>query len=144
MSTVAETAASPAFTRRAIAPAVVGVAGVAMTGVLTVVDPSERSVLPACPFHAATGLWCPGCGLTRATHALIHFDVAAMAGFNVFAPLVLAALTVAWFSWMRVSLGGEPVQWLRRVPNAAWITVAVVGVAFAIARNTDQFSALAP
>ncbi|MDD3469485.1 MAG: DUF2752 domain-containing protein [Thermoguttaceae bacterium] len=35
--------------------------------------PSE-SHLPSCPFHWATGLYCPGCGSTRATYALIHGD----------------------------------------------------------------------
>jgi len=30
-----------------------------------------------CPFHAATGCLCPGCGLQRGLHALTRLDVAA-------------------------------------------------------------------
>lgn len=28
-----------------------------------------------CPFHAITGLRCPGCGSQRALHALLHGDL---------------------------------------------------------------------
>ena len=40
--------------------------------------PSEYAWLPPCPFHTLTGLLCPGCGSTRATHYLLNgkFDIA--------------------------------------------------------------------
>jgi hypothetical protein len=39
-------------------------------------DPNQAgSPLPPCPFHWLTGLYCPGCGATRALHALLHGDV---------------------------------------------------------------------
>jgi Protein of unknown function (DUF2752) len=28
-----------------------------------------------CPIHALTGLWCPGCGSTRAIDSLVHGDL---------------------------------------------------------------------
>lgn len=28
-----------------------------------------------CPFNRLTGLYCPGCGMTRAAHELIHFNI---------------------------------------------------------------------
>ena len=48
---------------------------VAATAYVTAVDPSDRGVFPACPFRSLTGWWCPGCGLTRATHHLMHGDL---------------------------------------------------------------------
>lgn len=35
-------------------------------------DPATSGIYPSCPFHAATGLLCPGCGSTRALHSLLH------------------------------------------------------------------------
>lgn len=41
------------------------------------IDPSQPgSPFPGCFFHQVTGWHCPGCGSTRAVHALLHFDVA--------------------------------------------------------------------
>ena len=52
--------------------------------------------LPAwnCPILAATGIPCPGCGLTRATMALIRGDVMGSLRLHAFAPIFLAALVM--------------------------------------------------
>ena len=39
------------------------------------VNPSDGSVLPACPTWRYLGLHCPGCGSTRATHWLLNGSV---------------------------------------------------------------------
>jgi hypothetical protein len=49
---------------------------------------------PGCPFHRATGVDCPFCGMTRATIALGRCDLHGALGFHPFAPLVLAGLIV--------------------------------------------------
>ena len=38
-------------------------------------DPINNLLFPKCPLYATTGLYCPGCGSQRATHALLHFDI---------------------------------------------------------------------
>jgi len=38
----------------------------------------------ACPLNKMTGLYCPGCGMTRALHALVHFDVLRAIRMNAF------------------------------------------------------------
>jgi len=51
-----------------------------------------------CAFKAATGIPCPGCGLTRASVALLRGEFAAAFGAHAFAPVLLlglAALAVA-------------------------------------------------
>ena len=51
-----------------------------------------------CPFLGATGLPCPGCGLTRAALALARGELGASLAAHAFAPvlvLALAALAVA-------------------------------------------------
>jgi hypothetical protein len=44
---------------------------------------------PACVFHQLTGLYCPGCGMTRALHALVHFDLLRAIRMNAFFTLSL-------------------------------------------------------
>jgi len=86
-----------------------------------------RAGLPDCPFHAVTGLHCPGCGSTRATYLLLHGDVAGALAMNA---LVLPALVLVL---------AKPLQ-----PKVPPLAVAVTFAAFAVARNVAPFAALAP
>jgi Protein of unknown function (DUF2752) len=53
-------------------------------------DPNQAgSPLPPCPFYWLTGWYCPGCGATRAMHALVHGDIAKALAMN---PLLVLAL----------------------------------------------------
>lgn len=46
----------------------------------------------SCPMKAATGVPCPGCGLTRATVALLRGDLYASLRTHAYAPLIALAL----------------------------------------------------
>ncbi len=39
---------------------------------LYAVDPNQHAVYPQCLLYNATGIYCAGCGATRALHALLH------------------------------------------------------------------------
>ena len=47
-------------------------------------DPVKYVLMPKCPFKMLTGLSCPGCGIQRAIHALLHGDVAGAVKYNFF------------------------------------------------------------
>lgn len=129
----------------AIAPVACGAGIVGASAYLALNDPAAPAAhLPACPFFATTGLWCPGCGLTRATHALLQGHIATAFGFNALFPLFLGAIVVGWFAWMRSARGHPPIAWLVKMP--LWLTIAAgVGVvAFGVARNMPGLEALAP
>ncbi len=49
-------------------------------------NPVTAGFFPACPLYTATGIFCPGCGLTRGAHALLHGDVLAAFHFNALWP----------------------------------------------------------
>jgi hypothetical protein len=52
--------------------AVMSCACAGATAFLYAVDPNRHAVYPQCLFYNLTGLYCAGCGATRACHALLH------------------------------------------------------------------------
>ncbi len=118
-------------------------AGVAVA----VIDPdSPAGWFPSCAFHVATGLWCPGCGLTRATHALLRGDIPAALGLNLFTPLVLVAIVLAWGTWTARSFGRAVRNPIERLPRWFGPSMLVAVVVFGVVRNLPvaPLRALAP
>jgi Protein of unknown function (DUF2752) len=126
-----------------LAPLATAVVVAAAWLAVAVSDPRWGSVVPACPLHALTGLWCPLCGGTRTARALAHGDLAGAAGSNV---LVLAAAPVAAALWVRWVLRRCRDPEARLVaPSPRLLAVAtVVLVAFAVVRNLPAGAWLAP
>lgn len=91
-------------------------------------DPSTSSVFPHCVFHDLTGLNCPGCGGTRALHALLHGHLFAALRFN--ALLVIAGPFLAIASAAGIV---RPMEILRR-PWVGW-TAVVTLIGWGVLRN---------
>ena len=71
-----------------------GIAAAGLTYLLAV--PNQYKI--PCAFNYATGLQCPGCGLTRASMAILRGDIQAAYNFNqlvFFVPIFLGALYLA-------------------------------------------------
>lgn len=47
-------------------------------------DPMDSVWMPKCMIHTITGLQCPGCGITRALHAVLHGHFAEAIRYNLF------------------------------------------------------------
>ena len=129
-----------------VAPAATAVGGAALVVFARFQQAHGRAVFPACPFHAATGLWCPGCGLTRGTLALLRGNVQQALGFNLLTPFVLFALVYAWAQWAIPRVGGPAIPLLSRVPANLWKGVGAIALLFSVARNLPigPLAALAP
>ena len=99
------------------------------------IDPVRAPWLPACPLHEWTGLYCPGCGATRAMHQLVHGHLAAAFRLN---PLAILALPGVGYLWVR----REP---LAMKPIWIWVLVGAMLV-FGVVRNVPAypFTLLAP
>jgi Protein of unknown function (DUF2752) len=83
--------------------------------------PTEHTFYPRCVFKSATGLACPGCGLTRATHHALHGRLGEAARFN---PLLFAMVGVALCAVPSVVRGRKP-RFVTQ-PWFGWVTVIVV------------------
>lgn len=96
-------------------------------------DPAAPgSPWPPCPLHALTGWLCPGCGSTRALHALLHGDLARALAMN---PLLLLALALLPLLATRSDRWRRP---LARGLHAALVDArawAVLVIGYAVLRN---------
>lgn len=119
-------------------------AAAALTLVLAHVDPNiAGNPLPPCPLHATTGLFCPGCGSTRALHALVDGDLKRAASMNVLLIASLPLLPVVALD-AAGALSAPLRTRLRWILDArGW---AAVLIAYALLRNLPwtPFNWLAP
>jgi hypothetical protein len=82
--------------------------------------------LPRCVFHELSGLHCPGCGATRALHALAHGQIMQALWCNA----LLVALVLALPAWI---LAGRKLSSRMQV-RLAWL-IAGAFLAFFLLRN---------
>ena len=127
--------------RTALAFAALAAGAGAGWAVLSRFDPRTAGFFPPCVFHRLTGLHCPGCGATRAMHALVHGDVPGALHDNMM--LVLMLPVIGWLLGAELLLppGRRPF-----VPPWAIWTLFTVLMGFTVARNVPAypFNLLAP
>ncbi|MEX0846545.1 MAG: DUF2752 domain-containing protein [Ilumatobacteraceae bacterium] len=134
MHTAAAEPRTPPFQRSAALAGGALLAGAA--ALVAVVDPSSPdSVFPRCALHAVTGLWCPGCGLTRATHQLLNGNPVMALGSNLFVPLVLGAIVMTWLVWVCRAFGRPIRSIAERLPDQFAMVIGVAMVAYTVLRN---------
>jgi Protein of unknown function (DUF2752) len=133
-------------TGRWIAPTATALGGATLVAYARFQQAHGRAVFPPCPFHAATGWWCPGCGLTRGSLALVRGHVQQALGFNLLTPFVLFALVYAWAQWAVARVGGPTLPLLSRIPANVWKGIGAFVLLFSVARNLPigPLAALAP
>ena len=128
-----------------LAALALGALGLAGAALLRFVDPARTTLVPPCPFHLATGLYCPGCGSLRALHHLAGGDLLGAIGLNALAVLLVPVLL--WHLASRIAQAGSR----HRLPSvldaalAGRVVLASV-VVFWVLRNLPflPFRLLAP
>jgi hypothetical protein len=123
----------------AVTVAFVAIAGAA---VLFFFDPAKNSFYPVCQFHRVTGLYCPGCGATRASYQLLHGNILVALRDNALFVLLLPVLTARGIWYLNRQRRRQPVRFFIP-PVALWIFL-VLALVFVVIRNLPAFSFLAP
>ena len=100
---------------------------------------------PSCWVHALTGLYCPGCGGTRALHALLHGELRQAVDFNAMIVLLAPAVLGWCFLLLYRALRYNRIR-LPAIPGRVLAGAVLTAVAFAVLRNLPlgPFSVLAP
>ena len=124
------------------AGAVLGFAILCALAVLFLFNPATHGFYPACLFHAMTGLYCPGCGGTRAVYQLLHGRVLLALHDNALFVLALVALAV-WGARFAVRKSRNQRTFFQLHPKTLWMFL-VVALAFTVLRNLPAFSWLSP
>ncbi len=77
----------------------IGIVAMSMAIIYYVIDPMTCEWMPQCIFYRLTGFKCPGCGLQRAIHAVLHGNLSDAVIHNLFLPVSLPYLfAVCWSS----------------------------------------------
>ncbi|MDD3886791.1 MAG: DUF2752 domain-containing protein [Victivallaceae bacterium] len=98
------------------------------------IDPAQTRWFPDCMLYRLTGLYCAGCGITRALHRLFNGDAAGAMRLN---PLIVPAAVAAMLLLLRPKWFGK--KWVL-------ISMAATVVLFTVLRNLpwEPFAMLAP
>ncbi|MDR1503300.1 MAG: DUF2752 domain-containing protein [Prevotella sp.] len=120
------------YIRRLLGIAILLIAG----GILYYLfSPEESFLFPQCPFHAVTGLDCPGCGSQRAAHHLLHLQI--KEAFNSNPLLILAIPYILICIYLEYFGGKERYPRIRQslYRRKAIYAVLLVIILFWIGRN---------
>lgn len=93
-----------------------------------------------CPIKKLTGLYCPGCGITRMFFSILQLDFYQAFRYN---PLVFISLPFFIFFYLQ-SLFTKKEPLYNKVPTKVWVTLIIIFIIYGILRNVPFFTFLAP
>lgn len=106
----------------------------------------QMPLLPTiCPVRRLTGLYCPGCGSTRAAAAVLHGDLLAALDYN---PLAMAFAPILFYAGLKQAarmLTGRTIPRRHIQAHYIWALLGLICL-YAILRNLpwEPFALLAP
>ncbi|MGD0650123.1 MAG: DUF2752 domain-containing protein [Verrucomicrobiia bacterium] len=106
-------------------------------------NPATSVFYPKCLFHEVTGLYCPGCGTTRALHCLLHGQFREALRDNALAVVAVPVLGAMLLS--RTVRRRPPIA--ARRSGVVWLGLLLAGIiVFGVVRNIPcrPFSLLVP
>ena len=101
-------------------------------------EPGKTGFFLLCPFRFLTGLQCPGCGITRALHNLLHGHLTTAFTLN---PLFVIALPFLIFALLRYTSFAfqQKTPRANALPANVIYFIFVVVLSFWIFRNTPFY-----
>lgn len=106
-----------------------------LLGILYFIVNQKWGITIPCFFHEITGLYCPGCGITRMIISLFHLEFYQAFRYN---PLIFILL-IAYIVYKLVNIKIKV-----KVPKFVTYILLVITIIFGILRNTTMFNYLKP
>jgi len=106
--------------------------------VLYLYSPEKSGFYPPCIFHKITGLYCPGCGTTRALHALLHGRILDAISYNA-AILILLPSFLWWYSLYVLQEFSIPWKNKYDFPPMFFTALLALVILFGILRNVPVY-----
>jgi Protein of unknown function (DUF2752) len=97
-------------------------------------NPATAGFFPVCPLLKLTGFACPGCGMTRGFHALLHGDMLTALDYNLLLPAVLFFFGYLFVSFFLTFARGRGLSFKAFTPFVIWSFFGVA-LAFMVLRN---------
>ena len=116
-----------------------GLTPLTVSGVLIYMD------VPLCPAKGLLGIPCPGCGLTRATEAMVSGDFAAMLRYHPLAPIITPMVLYSVARVTLISAGvfrTPPTDWVSKLPKQLFTTLAILLIGLYFTRAFGLFGGL--
>lgn len=101
---------------------------------------NKLNVYINCPIKEITGLYCPGCGITRMLQAILQLNFYQAFRYN---PLLFISLPFfIFFTIEGIITKKDPLY--NKIPNKILITIIKIFIIYGILRNLPLFDFLAP
>ena len=105
---------------------------------------SKKGIVIPCLFYEVTGLYCPGCGLTRMLFSIIRLDFYQAFRYNplifIAMPFIILYLIDFIFKWII----GKENYWYKKINNKTWTILLIITLLFGLLRNLPIFNYLIP
>lgn len=102
-------------------------------GILGIILIIKYNLRIPCVFHELTGLYCPGCGATRAINSLVRLKHYQAFRYNMLIIILIPFFVIYLLTKEKF-----------KIPNWIWYTILIITILFGILRNIPYFSFLAP
>lgn len=94
----------------------------------------------ACVFYEITGLYCPGCGITRSILSLIDGNIYQAFRYN---PIIFIDIPLIMITSI-IDFIYKDNKKVKKVTNVIYIMLLIITLVFGVLRNIPYFSFLAP
>jgi hypothetical protein len=97
-----------------------------------------------CPIHRTTGLYCPGCGITRMLFALMELNFAKAFRYNQLLFIILPLLVAYIVYQIYLYIMDKKDEILVKIPSIVYYILLFIVIAWGVIRNLEAFPFLRP